>query len=470
MEKSTAYYLPLSVGDGDRRPAKQASGAGSNVLESSTSRLALAGERVLRWESGVVRGGGETEARAPAGGVPMVEAVRNAGSAEGKGVDASRDQRKNLRCRGENCGAEYHDRGAYVSGKPKHEFGLETARQGDLGLRGQAGELRAVNTDNNARAERSGVTIYRRFLRTVNVRRNETLPSANAATAFAETEREDDNGDGPLPPLKHSESEHSGEVGAARVEHIKHSLRASKNAFPGSNGGEGLRGVQRRTADDAETSPHDELDEGDDEAVDGFGSVGLLAFVVCFGVLFCVMEVAKCYLLLECRRRQQLRRRREEDTGNREGQMPLADSRPVAPTVPPAGSKEDWVEVVVDGVSIGSKLPVDKNAKDVPSARGYAVADASHALQEAVSQRTVELQPLTFNPARMVLFTQIEHAERLSPGRGSRVVFTVPPPPRSSLLRSSPNAGGPVPLAPPQRALPAPSSAPGPGEGQGREG
>ena len=33
--------------------------------------------------------------------------------------------------------------------------------------------------------------------------------------------------------------------------------------------------------------------------------------------------------------------------------MPLADSRPVAPAAPPAGSKEDWVEVLVDGVSFG---------------------------------------------------------------------------------------------------------------------
>lgn len=37
------------------------------------------------------------------------------------------------------------------------------------------------------------------------------------------------------------------------------------------------------------------------------------------GLLF---PVAKCYLLLECRRRQQLRRRREEDTGNREVSLP----------------------------------------------------------------------------------------------------------------------------------------------------
>lgn len=34
-----------------------------------------------------------------------------------------------------------------------------------------------------------------------------------------------------------------------------------------------------------ETQAHD-----DDEAVDGFGSVGLLAFLVCFGLLFCVVE------------------------------------------------------------------------------------------------------------------------------------------------------------------------------------
>lgn len=48
---------------------------------------------------------------------------------------------------------------------------------------------------------------------------------------------------------------------------------------------------RRRAADEqpqaraTETHAHD-----DDEAVDGFGSVGLLAFLVCFGLLFCVVE------------------------------------------------------------------------------------------------------------------------------------------------------------------------------------
>ncbi|CAM9373750.1 unnamed protein product [Ectocarpus fasciculatus] len=172
--------------------------------------------------------------------------------------------------------------------------------------------------------------------------------------------------------------------------------------------GEGREGWPRRRTqsqrdealDDAEEWSEEQEEYGDDE--DSFGSSGLLALLVCFGLLFCVMEVAKCYFLLECRRRQRWRHRRTP-AGTR--QMPIASSRVVAPEPPDDGTKDEWVEVVVDGVWMSGDVP---GGEGLPSATGYAVAGASHALHDA-----------------------IEHARRLSPGTGYRAVFappTAPPP------------------------------------------
>ncbi|CAM9377253.1 unnamed protein product [Ectocarpus sp. 4 AP-2014] len=150
----------------------------------------------------------------------------------------------------------------------------------------------------------------------------------------------------------------------------------------------------------------EEEEEDGDENDDGFGSSGLMALLVCFGLLFCVMEVAKCYFLLECRRRQRWRQRgATRDTR----QMPIASCRVVAPEPPDDRTKDEWVEVVVDGVWMSGDVP---GGEGLPSATGYAVAGASHALHEA-----------------------IEHARRLSPGTGYRAVFAPPaapplPPPQ----------------------------------------
>ncbi|CAM9396319.1 unnamed protein product, partial [Ectocarpus sp. 12 AP-2014] len=106
---------------------------------------------------------------------------------------------------------------------------------------------------------------------------------------------------------------------------------------------------------DAEEWPEEEEEEEDgDENDDGFGSSGLLALLVCFGLLFCVMEVAKCYFLLECRRRQRWRQR--GTTGNTR-QMPIASGRVVVPEPPDDGTKDEWVEVVVDGVWMSGDVP-----------------------------------------------------------------------------------------------------------------
>ncbi|CAM9920645.1 unnamed protein product [Pylaiella littoralis] len=162
----------------------------------------------------------------------------------------------------------------------------------------------------------------------------------------------------------------------------------------------GARGWSRRTRR-AQTDHGDEKgEEGEEEhpGLDGNGSesVEVLAFLVCFGALFCVMEAAKCYFLWECQRRQRWRRRILRDNV-RHSQMPIATSRVVVPEVPAAGPKDGWVEVVVNGVSTSVASPGDK---DVPSTTGYVVAGASHALREA-----------------------IEHARRLSPNTSQRVVF-----------------------------------------------
>ncbi|CAM9311432.1 unnamed protein product, partial [Ectocarpus fasciculatus] len=148
--------------------------------------------------------------------------------------------------------------------------------------------------------------------------------------------------------------------------------------------GEGREGWPRRRTqsqrdealDDAEEWSEEQEEYGDDE--DSFGSSGLLALLVCFGLLFCVMEVAKCYFLLECRRRQRWRHRRTP-AGTR--QMPIASSRVVAPEPPDDGTKDEWVEVVVDGVWMSGDVP---GGEGLPSATGYAVAGASHALHDAV--------------------------------------------------------------------------------------
>ncbi|CAN0557003.1 unnamed protein product, partial [Ectocarpus sp. 12 AP-2014] len=132
---------------------------------------------------------------------------------------------------------------------------------------------------------------------------------------------------------------------------------------------------------DAEEWPEEEEEDGY-ENDDGFGSSGLLALLVCFGLLFCVMEVAKCYFLLECRRRQRWRQRGAQRgaTGNTR-QMPIASSRVVVPEPPDDGTKEEWVEVVVDGVWMSDDVP---GGEGLPSATGYVVAGASHALHDAV--------------------------------------------------------------------------------------
>eukprot|EP00903_Cladosiphon_okamuranus_P008663 g8303.t1 len=148
--------------------------------------------------------------------------------------------------------------------------------------------------------------------------------------------------------------------------------------------------------EEEETAAYDQEEDGAEGA---FGSVGLLAFLVCFGLLFCAMEVAKCYFLVECRRRQRWRRQRARGHTH---EMPIASSRVVAPEVPVAGAKDGWVDVVVHKVSLSAEKHQDGDEK-IPSAHGYAVAGASHALQEA-----------------------IEHARRLSPGRGYRAVFASP--------------------------------------------
>ncbi|CBN77897.1 expressed unknown protein [Ectocarpus siliculosus] len=174
--------------------------------------------------------------------------------------------------------------------------------------------------------------------------------------------------------------------------------------------GPGREGLTRRRTQsrkdegsgDAEEWPEEEEEDGD-ENDDSFGSSGLLALLGCFGLFFCVMEVAKCYFLFECRRRQRWRQRRGATGDTR--QMPIASSRVVAPEPPDDGMKDEWVEVVVDGVWMSGDVP---GGEGLPSATGYAVAGASHALHDA-----------------------IEHARRLSPGTGYRAVFAPPaaPPP-----------------------------------------
>ncbi|CAN0416553.1 unnamed protein product, partial [Ectocarpus sp. 8 AP-2014] len=184
--------------------------------------------------------------------------------------------------------------------------------------------------------------------------------------------------------------------------------------------GQGREGWPRRKTQnrreggsgDAEEWPEEVEEEDGDENDDSFGSSGLLALLVCFGLLFCVMEVAKCYFLLECRRRQRWRQRGGA-TGDTRQEMPIASSRVVAPEPPDDGTKDEWVEVVVDGVWMSGDVLADEG---LPSATGYAVAGASHALHDA-----------------------IEHARRLSPGTGYRAVFAPPaaPPP---LPRPQPQA------------------------------
>eukprot|EP00752_Nemacystus_decipiens_P006701 g6024.t1 len=174
-------------------------------------------------------------------------------------------------------------------------------------------------------------------------------------------------------------------------------------------GGGGQEDEEEEEDEGAVVFEQDEDDDDDDD--DGaFGSAGLVAFLVCFGLLFCVMEVAKCYFLVECRRRQRWRRQRAQGHMH-EGQMPIASSRVVAPEIPGAGAKDGWVEVVVHEVSLSAAKLEDGDAK-IPSAHGYAVAGASHALQEA-----------------------IEHARRLSPGRGYRAVFASPARPEQQRRR-----------------------------------
>lgn len=56
--------------------------------------------------------------------------------------------------------------------------------------------------------------------------------------------------------------------------------------------------VRRRRAagEPSRTNAHEGQEEDDDDkTVDGFGSVGLLAFLVCFGLLFCVMEGGRLF-------------------------------------------------------------------------------------------------------------------------------------------------------------------------------
>ncbi|CAN0183603.1 unnamed protein product [Scytosiphon promiscuus] len=174
----------------------------------------------------------------------------------------------------------------------------------------------------------------------------------------------------------------------------------------GEGGAEGVgeeEQEEEEEEEEEETSAAEDGLYGDEE--DGVGSAGLMALVVCFGLLFCVMEVAKCYFLLECRRRRRWHRWRRQRPQNSSSapQIPIASSRVVATDVPFAGSKDGWVEIVIDGVAMRNSLPGDK---DMPSAPGYAVAGASHALQEA-----------------------IEHARRLSPHRSySATIF----PPRAA--------------------------------------
>lgn len=292
-EKPAAYF---SVAGGGSR-TREASGAESIVVESLTRPLSLAGERELRWGSGQTRGGEDSEARAAAGGVSVIEAVGKAGRAgegRGEGVDVAngdRHQRKGSRCAGNICGGGGRHRGAAVSGDlgrlVEDEVGLETARHGDLELEGRGEEVREVNTSNEARAERH-------FLRTASAGRTETQALAATATAPGAAAERGDDGDAAesrSPPHKRS-----GKAGGARVVEDDMPFPASSKPFPGRHGGGGLRPARRRAAEEVESSTHDSHGEGDDEAVDGFGSVGLLAFVVCFGLLFCVMEGWSDYL------------------------------------------------------------------------------------------------------------------------------------------------------------------------------
>ncbi|CAB1100165.1 unnamed protein product [Ectocarpus sp. CCAP 1310/34] len=154
--------------------------------------------------------------------------------------------------------------------------------------------------------------------------------------------------------------------------------------FEGREGWPRRRTQSRRDSGDAEEWPEEEEEDGD-ENDDGFGSSGLLALLVCFGLLFCVME---------------------GDTR----QMPIASSRVVVPVPQGDRTKDGWVEVVVDGVWMSGDVP---GGEGLPSATGYAVAGASHALHDA-----------------------IEYARRLSPGTGYRAVFAPP--------------AAPSPLPPPQ--------------------
>ncbi|CAN0219293.1 unnamed protein product, partial [Hapterophycus canaliculatus] len=63
-------------------------------------------------------------------------------------------------------------------------------------------------------------------------------------------------------------------------------------------------------------------------------------------------KVAKCYFLLECRRRRRWRRWRRRRAQENTREMPIASSRVIATDEPFAGSKDGWVEIVIDGVSM----------------------------------------------------------------------------------------------------------------------
>ena len=280
LSKAAAYFSVPRGGGHGRTP--EARGTESTVVELLTAHLPRVDERALRWGSSRTPGGDEAEARA----VSVIEAVGKAGRAgerrgEGAGI-ASDDQhqREGLHCTGSICGRGRH-RGAAVSGDRgrlvEGEAGLEAARTGGLELESRGLEVREVNA-NKVQAEQ-------RFLRAAGARKTETKALAATATARGAAEREDGaDAESRLPP-----HERSGEVGGARVEDVTPFPTSSK-PFPDRHGEGGLRPARRRAADDVESSTHDAHEEGDDEAVDGFGSVGLLAFVVCFGLLFCVME------------------------------------------------------------------------------------------------------------------------------------------------------------------------------------
>ncbi|CAM9554184.1 unnamed protein product [Choristocarpus tenellus] len=123
--------------------------------------------------------------------------------------------------------------------------------------------------------------------------------------------------------------------------------------------------------------------ESPNSSGDGFGKNTILAFSISFGLLFTIMEAAKCYCLMECRRREHLQRAGENSNTEEDSQvadMPIADSRLAAFSnlSVDVDSKTNWVDIIVDGMEPGFVTPRDDV---VPSAPGYVMADTAHAVQ-----------------------------------------------------------------------------------------